>query len=135
MLEKEWIQSRRFKNTVVDQEVIGFQFDIRLMYYRGLWLSQLRPIHIKVDGEAVRLEDISWEINGKLYKQDELKEIGDIQWNVLEPASIHVNVLGGLTTGYHDIEVDYRFSSSYMPPNMDEVLSYGNHKRKLLLVS
>lgn len=135
MLEKECIQSRGFRNTIEDNETTGFQFEIRLMYYRGLWLSQIRPISVKVDGEEVSQKDIMWEIEGEKYTQAEMETIGNIQWNVLTPAVIHVRKKGGLASGYHDLEIDHRFSSSYMPPNMDEVLSFGSHKRRLLLVS
>lgn len=135
MLEKECIQSRGFRNTIEDNETTGFQFEIRLMYYRGLWLSQIRPISVKVDGEEVSQKDIMWEIEGEKYTQAEMETIGNIQWNVLTPAVIHVRKKGGLDSGYHDLEIDHRFSSSYMPPNMDEVLSFGSHKRRLLLVS
>ena len=63
-----------------------------------------------------------------------MEKIGDIQWNVLTPAIIRVKKNGGLESGYHDLEIDHRFSSSYMPPDMDEVLSFGSHKRRLLLI-
>lgn len=36
MLEKECIQARGFRNTKKAGEIVGFQFDIRLMYYRGV---------------------------------------------------------------------------------------------------
>lgn len=135
MLEKECIQSRGFRNTVKQNEVVGFQFDIRLMYYRGLWLSQIRPITVKIDGQEVPQTDILWEIEGEKYTHEEMAQIGDIQWNVLSPATIHVKKKGGLELGYHELEVDHRFSSSYMPPMMDEVLSFSAHQRRLLLVS
>jgi hypothetical protein len=135
MLDKECIQSRGFRNTVTNDEISGFQFDIRLMYYRGLWLSQIRPISVKIDGVPIPQEDILWEIEGETYKQEDLEKIGDIQWNVLSPATIHVKKKGGLEEGFHELEVDHRFSSSYMPPAMDEVLSFGSHQRRLLLVS
>jgi len=135
MLDKECIQSRGFKNSKSGVETTGFQFDIRLMYYRGLWLSQIRPITVKVDGKEVSIDDILWEIEGKQYTQEEMSTIGNVQWNVLSPATIYVTKLGGLEPGYHDIEADFRFSSSYMPPTMDDVLSYGSHARRILLVA
>lgn len=135
MLEKECIQSKGFRNVVENNEIVGFQFDIRLMYYRGLWLSQIRPITVKIDEQEISQEAILWEIDGKKYTHLEMEKIGDIQWNVLRPATIHVKMKGGLEAGYHELEVDHRFSSSYMPPMMDEVLSFGSHQRRLLLVS
>lgn len=134
MLEKDCIQSRGFKNTIENSEVSGFQFNIRLMYYRGLWLSQIRPLAVEVDGYLIAQEDIIWEIEGEKYTIEQMAEIGDIQWNVLCPATIYVIKKGGLLPGYHNLKIDHRFSSSYMPPAMDEVLSYGSHQRELLLV-
>lgn len=135
MLEKECIQARGFRNTKKAGEIVGFQFDIRLIYYRGVWLSQLRPISIRVDGEQIPQAAIRWEIEGVVYTEAELAVTGDVQWNVLSPATIYIAKENGLSSGYHSIEVSYRFSSSYMPPEMDEVLSYGDHQRDLLLIA
>ncbi|MFS0924625.1 DUF6379 domain-containing protein [Enterococcus casseliflavus] len=134
MLEKECIQAKGFKNIKAATQITGFQFDIRLMYYRGVWLSQLRPLSVKVDGIKIESSEISWEIEGIVYSENEMVKLGDVQWNVLSPATIRINKAGGLSSGYHNIEVSYRFSSSYMPPNMDEVLSFGDYERTLLLV-
>ena len=41
MLEKDLIQTRGFHNIVQDGVVTGFQFEVRLTYYRGIFLSQL----------------------------------------------------------------------------------------------
>ena len=51
MLEKECIQSRGFRNVTENGEVVGFQVAFRSLYYRGVWLSQLRPATLRVDGE------------------------------------------------------------------------------------
>lgn len=135
MLEKECIQSRGFKNLVIDKEVVGFQFNIRLMYYRGIWLSQLRFLSLLVDGKKINPANIRWTISGETYSLEEMEKIGNIQWNVLDVATITVFQQKSLSVGYHNLEIDYNFSSSYMPPNMDEVLSFGLHSRRLLLVS
>lgn len=134
MLDKECIQSRGFVNLYDGDEVVGFQIKIRLLYYRGLWLSQIRPLTLTLDGEVFSKEQIKWQIGGNIYNEDEMAINAEVLWNVLEPATILVTKAGGLDSGYHDVEVDFRFSSSYMPPSMDGVLSYGSHQRKLLLV-
>lgn len=134
MLEKECIQSKGFKNTVVNNEVVGFQLDIRSLYYRGVWLSQLRPATVKVDGEIFEEKEITWTINGVTYEQDELKSLGDIHWNVLDVATLSVRKNGGLESGSHDVEVNYLYSSSYFPPQMDTALGAFPHVRKLILV-
>jgi hypothetical protein len=52
MLDRECIQSRGFRNVENQGKITGFQFNIRSLYYRGLWLSQLRPATITVDEET-----------------------------------------------------------------------------------
>ncbi len=51
-MEREVIQSVGFRNLVEDGEITGFQLKIRLPYYRGVFLSQLRPGTLTVDGET-----------------------------------------------------------------------------------
>ncbi|MBK7455758.1 MAG: hypothetical protein IPJ46_19135 [Anaerolineales bacterium] len=137
MLDKEHIQSRGFRNVIHDGQIIGFQFAFRSNYYRGVWLSQLRPSTVIVDGETFSGEQIAWTICGKFYEQAELAQYGDVHWALLEPAILTVRKPGGLTQGFHDLEVKYAYSCSYFPPAMDELMvsiSSGPLIRRLLLV-
>lgn len=134
MLEKECIQSRGFKNVKKDGEIVGFQFKIRSLYYRGLWLSQLRPATVWVDGEEFSGDQITWTIKGFTYTQEEMAEIGDVHWGLLDLATLTVKKEGGLSEGIHEIKLDYSYSSSYMPPSMDEMLSGGPYTRKITLI-
>ena len=136
MLDKECIQSRGFHNVVEHGQVIGFQVAIRSLYYRGVWLSQLRPAIVIVDGETFSGEQITWTIGGKTYAQSDLVQHPTVNWSLLEPAALTVHKPGGLAQGFHDIEIQYTYSSSYMPPAMDELLARlnGPFKRRLILV-
>ncbi|MBL8057236.1 MAG: hypothetical protein JNK29_11085 [Anaerolineales bacterium] len=137
MLEKECIQARGFRNVADGGQVVGFQVAFRSLYYRGVWLSQLRPATVIVDGEAFSGDQVTWTIGGRTYAQAELAEHGDIHWPLLEPAVLTVRKPGGLAQGFHDVEVQYHYSSSYMPPAMDELMVTfmgGPAKRRLTLV-
>jgi hypothetical protein len=135
MLEKEYIQSRGFRNVSVDGVKTGFQFALRLNYYRGIWLSQLRPATVTCDGEVFSGDQIAWTIGDNTYKQSELQDLSDVHWNVQNTAVLTIRKPGGLPSGIHDIEVTYSYSSSYMPPHMDEVLSrLTPSKRRMVLV-
>lgn len=137
MLEKQLIQTRGFKNTYDESgNINGFQIRVRLIYYRGIWLSQLRPGDVNVDGDIFPAKNNKWEFAGKKYTFDEISKTGDILWNLVEPATIYVPKKSGLAIGYHDVKVDYLFSSSYMPPVIDTLISEtttGDHKAHLLL--
>lgn len=146
-MEREMIQSVGFRNIKEDGKITGFQMKIRLPYYRGIFLSQLRPGTLFVDGERFEKEEIIWNIDGEDYTYEEMKSDYKTHWAVTKPAVIKVKKAGGLSQGYHDLVYGFCFTSSYMPPIMQDTLDpdsesdiflpeFGHHvnKRRLLIV-
>ncbi|MBQ9031685.1 MAG: hypothetical protein IJ106_09585 [Parasporobacterium sp.] len=117
-MEKQVIQSVGFRNIVENGEVTGFQFKVRLPYYRGVFLSQLRTGTVTIDGEQITKEHVIWNINGQDFTAEEMKDDFKTHWSVLTPAVIKVKKPGGLAQGYHDLSYGFCFTSSYMPPIM-----------------
>lgn len=115
-MEKEVIQSVGFRNIKENGKITGFQFKIRLPYYRGIFLSQLRPGTLFVDGERFEKEEIIWQINGEEYTLEDMRTDWKTHWNVQTPAVLKVKKEGGLAQGFHDVTYGFAFSSSYMPP-------------------
>ena len=146
-MEREVIQSVGFRNITESGEVTGFQLKIRLPYYRGVFLSQLRPGTLIIDGERFEKEDIVWTVNGEDYTCEEMRYDCHTHWEVTQPATLNVKKPVGLSQGYHDIVYGFCFTSSYMPPVMQDQLDpdqelfvfmpeFGHHvnKRRLLIV-
>lgn len=146
-MEKQVIQSVGFRNIVENGEVTGFQFKVRLPYYRGIFLSQLRPGTLFVDGERFDKEDMVWNIKGEDYTVREMRTDFKTHWDTVTPAVIKVRKAGGLSQGYHDLKYGFCFTSSYMPPIIQEHLDpdaesvvfmpeFGHHvnERRLLIV-
>jgi hypothetical protein len=133
MLEFPNIQLRGFRNVKEGKEITGFQVPIRLTYYRGVWLPQLRPATITVDGEKFEGEKITWLIDGKRYSQNELPDFPDVQWSSLVPAILQVQKPGGLELGIHDVEVQILFSTSYLPPRIDLGFTREPFKRRMVI--
>lgn len=133
MLEFHVIQLRGFRNVSDGGQKTGFQVPIRLKYYRGVWLSQLRPAVVKVGGVTYEKDQITWTVSGRTFEQDELAERGDVHWSSLEPAVLTIRQPGGLEPGIHDVEVTYQLSASYLPPRIDLAFS-GTHQRRMVLV-
>lgn len=119
MLEKNVIQYRGFHNIEKNGEIIGFQVCVRSDYYKGVWLSQIRPGRVIVDGELFPWDSIIWNINGKDYTASELAEIGNEFWRITDVAILKVMKKGGLSQGFHDVTVRFGASASYMPPEID----------------
>jgi hypothetical protein len=139
MLEREIIQMRGFHNIEENGKVTGFQFRIRSDYYRGVWLSLLRPGELLIDGEKYDNSAIRWEIGGKEYGIDEMLKTGDVQWANMEAAVIKVKKAGGLSQGYHELSYYYRYIMSYIPQivNSDEAFArmpVVPETRKILIV-
>lgn len=132
-LELPTIQSRGFRNVSDGKRITGFQVPIRLNYYRGVWLSQLRPATVTVDGVTYDGEQITWTIGEETYEQDDLANHSDVNWSILEPAILTIRAPGGLAPGIHEVEVLSRYSASYLPPRLD--LGFGGaEKRRMVLV-
>ena len=124
------------KNCVVNGRKTGYQFDIRLAYYRGHFLSVIDEFAVTVDGEPVPDERIKFCINGKEFSPVEFDKCYTEFWQVIEPATIRVFQPGGLAAGEHDIDVKLMFHSPYMPIGPDhQYMPVDGCGRKTLAVS
>ena len=83
-MEKQVIQSVGFRNIKdEDGNVTGFQFKVRLPYYRGIFLSQIRPGTVYVDGEKIEKDEIIWNINGEDFTNEEMAADFQRHWSCL----------------------------------------------------
>ena len=98
---------------------MGYQFDIRLSYYRGHFLSVIDEFAVKVDGFEVPSERIKFCLNGKEFSPVEFDKCYTEFWQAIKPATIRVCFPGGLPKGEHDIDVVLFFRSPYMPIGPD----------------
>lgn len=103
------------RNIYINGKKSGYQFDIRLGYYRGLYLSCIDRFEVIVDGEKVADEDITFSINQKEFSVYELPYCRTEFWHLIEPARISVIKPGGLSAGEHKIEVILMLRAPYMP--------------------
>jgi len=121
-MEKQVIQSVGFRNISEGGKVTGFQVKIRLPYYRGVFLSQVKVGSIVVDGEEITKDHILWRLNGSDYTWQEMLKAGNVHWNPLELVTLVVDKPGGLAQGYHDLKYSYACTHSYMPPMMEDLM-------------
>jgi len=146
-MEKEVIQSVGFRNIKENGKITGFQFKIRLPYYRGIFLSQIMPGTLYVDNEKFEKEEIIWNIKGEDFTYEQMKDDFKTHWSVTEPAILKVKKEGGLSQGFHNLKYGFCFTSSYMPPLLQNSLNpdeesivfmpeFGHHvnERRLLIV-
>jgi hypothetical protein len=104
-----------FKNVEENQKVIGFQFDFKIQYYRGVTLSIIRNIEVNVDGEEFSRQDIRFTLEGDTFTLDEMETVITYRWKFGEYATVTVLKDGGLSKGRHHIKATQTIAPSYMP--------------------
>lgn len=102
------------KNIYSNGKKVGYQFDIRLGYYRGHYLSAIDKFEVHVDGEKVSDHDIRFCVNEKEFSPNQLKECFAEFWRLTDPATIKVIKKDGLALGTHNINVDLMLRIPYM---------------------
>jgi len=115
MYDKYLIVGELFKNVVEAGKVTGYQFGLRLPYYRGVVLSLVGETSITVDGEKVPFESMSVTVHGKTYKMARLEDEPEEKWEFGDIGIVTVAKPGGLPVGEHKIELMQHMKISYVP--------------------
>ena len=74
MFHKYLIMTSGFKNITQGTQIKGFQINIRTPAYRGLYLSLINSVKLKVDGEEFQFEEMSFKYNGHYFSCNDLKK-------------------------------------------------------------
>src|SRR6187397_3147246 len=115
MFEKYMIVENDAENIVKNGKVTGFRFGARLPYYRGIPLSLLEDIVVKVDGEDVPRDTIKFSAHDNTYTLMQMEKEVDDRWNMGEVAKIIVEKEGGLKKGEHKIFLLLNMRIAYLP--------------------
>jgi hypothetical protein len=120
MFEKYMLLTQEFKNVKDANTVTGFQVKVRLPYYRGVWLSTVHHLEIKVDNENFSREKLSLVVAGRRFNMDELEAATTVRWFFGDPATLIVQKPGGLSVGMHTVYYAVGWRHSYLPMNDPE---------------
>lgn len=115
MFEKYMICEHDFCNVVEAGEVTGFQFKARLPYYRGIGISMVEDLTVKVDAYRFPRQALSITLHANTYTLDEMEQEFEDRWEFGEEGILTVHKPGGLTSGLHKIELDAVLRISYLP--------------------
>ena len=112
MYDRWLIVEEGFKNVRQNGQVTGFQVRVRIGNYRGLPLSLIDDMQVKVDGQSFSRDQIRFTVAAGTFTLDELKQRPDARWQFTEFATLTVLNPGGLTPGFHTVEVTEKFRST-----------------------
>jgi hypothetical protein len=93
----------------------GGRLEVRMPYYRGLFLSMVEAVDLTVDGIAVPPERTTFTVHGNTYSFEEMPTVTDDRWEMGERAVLAFETDRPLVPGEHDIAVSVRLRISYMP--------------------
>lgn len=112
-----------FKNIEENGKIIGYQFQFKAQYYRGITLSIVRDIKVNVDGADAAREDIRFTVNGETFTLEEMRTVidSDYRWEFGDYATVSVMKEGGLAKGSHHINALQVIDPSYMPFQIEAV--------------
>ena len=113
------VRDHSLKSIYAGGRKVGYQFDVRLSYYRGHFLSTIDELSVKVDGNEIAGNDITSCLRGREYGLAQLHDLVDVFWPIIEPATIKIFADGGLEEGEHKIDFHMIFRSPYMEIGKD----------------
>lgn len=119
MFEKYLIHPSGFRNVAKEHEVIGYEVQLRVPYYRGIPMSCVEVIDLNVDDELVDNSKMKITVKGETFTFDELPTAINHRWAMTETITVFVEHPGGLTKGEHVIKGYVSLRISYLPFNND----------------
>ncbi len=113
MFEKYMVDPADIQNVVKDGVVIGVSVKTKISYYRGVFLSLVEMVRVRIDGQLFDEKDITFALRGHTYTMDEMATMSTLRWEFGEKAEIFVPLAGGLTMGTHKVETTIGVRVSY----------------------
>lgn len=117
MFEKYLINPQGFRNKTKEERKIGYEVQLRIPYYRGLYMSCVEVIDLTVDGEKVSNDDMKIKVQGEVFTFAELPTVINHRWAMTEPLTVFVKKEGGLSEGSHTLHGFVSLRISYLPFN------------------
>lgn len=104
------------KNIVKSGEVVGFELQTYITYYRGIPLSMIHEIIVKVDNVEVSSSDILFSPDKKEYfTLQEMETCATYRWEYGDPGTIVVKKPEGLSKGKHEVTLSLAIRVAYIP--------------------
>lgn len=119
-----------FKNVEIDNKIIGYEMKTFITYYRGIPLSMVNDIKVKIDEKEVDRKSILCSVDSGEYwfSLDEMTTVVNHKWEYDTPMTVRVINEGGLTKGSYDVEMTVNIRTAYIP-----VPIIGIRKRRVIL--
>jgi hypothetical protein len=90
---------------------------IRLPWYRGLPISCIERVEVKIDGKEIPRDKTRLVVSGHEYRMCELAEMSETNWFVLDTAEVRLDPGSDLGQGMHDVSLAVKLRIPYGEPD------------------
>ena len=109
--------------------IIGYEMDTYITYYRGIPLSMINCLAVETDGGKVPSENIRFTADHiDWFTLDEMKTVGTIKWEYGAKGTVRVLQNGGLSKGTHKVHLTVCTRTAYIPIPLE-----GNMTREVVI--
>ena len=81
MFEKYIVVEEGFQNVRENGQITGFQVRARIAEWRGMPLSMIEDVSVRVDGEEFPRENTSLSVGGHTYPVTTMKNEAEARWD------------------------------------------------------
>lgn len=114
------------ENTCVNvkegDQVIGYEMQTNITYYRGIPMSMIEYVRVSADHEEVPENDIRISVDRiDWFTLKEAETVVDYKWEYGEPLYVRVLKDGGLSKGTHKIKLTVATRTAYIPVPLEGI--------------
>lgn len=116
MFDNYIFSDKSCKNVEKDGQMAGFELKTLIPYYRGIPLSMVHDVRVKVDGREVEREKIHFSADGdNWFTLSELETVTFYKWEYGQEAIVFVEQEEGLAKGEHEVTLIVAVRVAYIP--------------------
>lgn len=105
------------RNVVADGQVVGFQVETLITYYRGIPMSMINDVELVVDGRDVPRDELAISVDDghEWFTLAEAETVTSRRWEYGDQLVVRWQKPGGLASGEHEVTVRLRIRVAYIP--------------------
>ena len=104
------------RNVTEGGEVVGFEVQTLITYYRGIPMSMIHDVELVVDGADVPRDEIVVSVDGaEWFTLLEAETVTSRRWEYGEQLTVRWLTPGGLAAGEHDVTLKLKIRVAYIP--------------------
>lgn len=138
--QKYLVEKKDIRNVITaDGNRAGFEFQMKIPYYRGVALSMIDDLYVKVGEDKFPKERLTFTVDGHTYTWPQIETVTSFRWEYGKKATIFVPLEFGIFSGRPArVEIGCAIRMSYMgrvqrpcvitlvvDPDEMEVVEYG----------